>query len=341
MKLGPRIVLVTVSSLTFGCSSSSDRDGGPSAGGSIGNPGGAGGGAGGTQLAGASGTQGGGTGGQVGGAGGVQTGGTTQGGSGGVALVPGADCAYTDNTSNLNAITEPDCDTGYCLWDGRYLGESYCTIACSGPGAVCPDGYECDKDLHVSGKYWCARTPPTPPADLGAACSSVYLSECTVTNPSQNFCLAPYVDSCEDRYCVYDGASKTSYCSTPCRAKKVPCPDGWDCWPNPSYTTGIFDTCIMHHQPAAYVGLSCQIGPTYGCQGDSPCVTKENATVPSCGLQNGICVFDPRNGMRVEYCSMRCETDACPTGYDCMSITMDTGAAPQALPSGMYCVKHI
>ncbi|MET0791691.1 MAG: hypothetical protein ABW061_09245 [Polyangiaceae bacterium] len=269
------------------------------------------------------------------GGGGAQAGGSSSGGAGGSAPGLGAECFYTDNSSSLNAIDESSCDTGHCLWDGRYFGESYCTIACSGVGAACPDGYQCAQDQGSPSSYWCARTMPQAPTDLGTACTSEYLSDCMGAHPLQEFCLAPSVDSCQNKYCAYDGISKDSYCSTPCRTKTAPCPDGWDCWRNPSGITGVFDACIKHHAAADFVGVSCYHGTPYDCQSGMPCYTSEAGTVPSCAPQIGACIYDLRPGVtKTDYCSMRCETDPCPTGYSCMTL-------PIGVSSAMYCVQQL
>lgn len=328
------MVLVSVPTLVVACGSSKSDGGGS---------GGSAGGAGGAQVTGAGGSSAGGAGGsQATGAGGASAGGaggapSSSTGSGGDNPTPGGDCAYTDTTSKLNALVEPDCDTGYCLWDGRYLGESYCTIACAGPGAACPAGYECNDDARVAGKHWCARKKPTAPADLGATCTSDYMAEClgpqTVT---ENFCLDQYSRTCQNGYCVYDGAAKQSYCSTPCRTTTLPCPDGWDCWRNPSGMAGVYDACIKHHDSAELVGLSCYPGTGYDCKSGVACFTTEYLSQPSCGPQGGTCIDDRREGVKVPtmYCSMSCETSACPAGYQCVSLA-------KGATSGMYCVKAL
>jgi len=359
------VILVAAHLFVLGCGSSSSPRGGTSAGGAAGivsDPGDAaitgsgGSNTGGVGQAGTGGASAGGAGGAstgqtdgapAGGAGGATTstsvgsGGqqasTSEGGTGGEAPSPGGVCAYTDTSSKLNAIKEPNCDTGYCLWDGRYFAESYCTIACTGS---CPAGYECVADSRLTSKSWCARTPPTPPADLGTTCPKEYLPDCTSpTGIHSNFCLTPSAPQCERGYCVYDGASQTAYCSTPCRAKTAPCPNGWDCWHNPGVSTSLYDACIKHHEPAELVGLSCYIGSST-CQSGVACVGNENGTVPSCAPQGGLCLNDLRTGVSASartYCTMRCETDACPTGYECLALTSDSGGTS----FGMFCLKQL
>jgi hypothetical protein len=57
------------------------------------------------------------------------------------------------------------------------------------------------------------------------------------------------------------------------------------------------------------------------CEAGMPCATFEEATVPSCGPQGGYCIYDQRSGVtQREYCTMKCDTDACPTGYTCTSL---------------------
>jgi hypothetical protein len=38
-----------------------------------------------------------------------------------------------------------------------------------------------------------------------------------------------------------------------------------------------------------------------------------------------------------EYCSMRCETDPCPTGYECLALTLSAGVNPD----GKYCLRQL
>ncbi|HEV8247480.1 MAG TPA: hypothetical protein VGP93_17005, partial [Polyangiaceae bacterium] len=218
------VVVATSLACALGCSSKdADSDNGAGNGGSsVAGAGGAGAGMAGSSVA-AGGTGGGGTsgtGGASAGKGGASTGGAgnsagaSQAGNGQAGSSTegvGYECAYTDLSSKLSGEAYDSCLTGYCLWDGRYFGDSYCTIACSGAGATCPDGFTCTQDQETSTKYWCALNPPTAPTDLGAMCSSQYVSDCTGSQARQNFCLAPAVDSCENDYCVYDGVTKSAY----------------------------------------------------------------------------------------------------------------------------------
>ncbi len=245
-------------------------------------------------------------------------------------------CAYTDLTSKLNALDGDVCATGHCLWDGRYFGESYCTVACTGSNdTTCGAGYGCTEDQGEKGKYWCARNKPMAPSDLGDACTSQYLSDCTGASPRQNFCLAPAVDSCENKYCVYDGVDEASYCATPCNSKNAPCPDGWDCWRNPSGSTGVIDTCVKHHDPAELVGRLCYHGTPYMCESGMPCATTEQSSPPNCAPEGGYCVYDLRSGVtRHDYCSMLCDTATCPSGYTCTSL-------PYGVNPLMLCVEDL
>jgi hypothetical protein len=239
-------------------------------------------------------------------------------------------------TSKLNALDNDVCATGHCLWDGRYFGESYCTVACAGSSATtCGSGYGCTEDQGAAGKFWCARNKPMAPSDLGDACTSQYLGDCTGASPRKNVCLAPAVDSCENRYCVYDGVEEGSYCATPCDARNAPCPDGWDCWRNPSGSTGVLDTCVKHHDPAEFVGRLCYHGTPYMCESGVPCATTEQSSSPNCAPENGYCVYDQRSGAtRRDYCSMLCDTAACPAGYTCMSL-------PYGVNPLMLCVEEL
>jgi hypothetical protein len=103
---------------------------------------------------------------------------------------------------------------------------------------------------------------------------------------------------------------------------------------------GVSDACIMHHAPAELVGLSCYEGTEYNCQDGAPCVTTEYLSQPSCAPQGGICIYDRRTGVKAptrQYCSMSCETVACPAGYECLSIAR--GSSTSA--SEMYCVEAL
>jgi hypothetical protein len=52
-----------------------------------------------------------------------------------------------------------------------------------------------------------------------------------------------------------------------------------------------------------------------------PCVTSEQGTVPSCAPHGGYCLYDQRTGVtQHEYCTMKCDTAACPDGYTCTSL---------------------
>ena len=99
---------------------------------------------------------------------------------------------------------------------------------------------------------------------------------------------------------------------------------------------GVYDACIKHHDPAELVGLSCSPSPEYDCKTGVACVTTEYLSQPSCAPQGGICIDDGRDGLktRIRYCTMSCETSACPAGYQCLSL-------PKGATSGMYCVKAL
>jgi hypothetical protein len=270
------------------------------------------------------------------GAGGNASGGTS-GGNGQAGI--GESCAYTDNTSRLNAIADGSCPTGYCLWDSRFLTERYCTIPCAGPGVECPEGYVCTEDLGEPGNHWCVHEEPMPPSDMGVPCDDPFLlSSCMHTAyGEESYCITQYADACAARFCLHDPIADENYCSMPC-SSSVPCPDGYDCHPLGGIRGEEHDYCVKHHEPVDYVGLPCYRG-SEGCE-ERPCPTREAEY--NCAQEgSGICVMDTRQGRLVtyaEYCSVRCEDVACPASFVCMEITtLGAGSAP----SGSYCVSAI
>jgi hypothetical protein len=226
----------------------------------------------------------------------------------------GDTCAYTDLTSKLNAIDSTQCSSGYCLWDGRSVGDSYCTIPCTEGSTPCPDGYECTEDLGEPGKFWCAEPTGGVPDDLGASCPEPTFGCYNSTYPKQSFCLNSVHDACAAEYCVSDPIAAETYCSLPCNRVNAPCPAGWDCRRNPSGTTGVHDVCTKHHDPIEYVGLPCYMG--YRNCDMSPCPTIENQTTYSCA----------------DYVE-------CPSGYVCTALV--TNGAPEAPDSGDCRVEEL
>jgi hypothetical protein len=51
----------------------------------------------------------------------------------------------------------------------------------------------------------------------------------------------------------------------------------------------------------------------------------------SCAPNRGTCM----TGLP-DYCTTRCETTPCPSGYTCTTITLNVGGPP----SGQYCVRN-
>jgi hypothetical protein len=272
-------------------------------------------------------------------AGGASGAGTSGAGSGGETGL-GDLCAYTDNTSMLNAIETDSCVSGYCVWDSRYLLETYCTIACAGVGAVCPEGYECTEDLGAPGKFWCVHPEPVPPPDMGAACES-RLSYCRNSQyASESFCLDGYTEECAASTCVHDPIADADYCSMPC-SSRVACPEGYECTRHPSGAISPDDHefCIQRHELAEYVGRPCYEGSEYCAE--RPCPTREEGYFNCNPAGSGICVFDNRAGRLTSYsayCSVRCEDTPCPAGFVCTQIETAGAGAP---PSGQYCVSEI
>jgi hypothetical protein len=241
-------------------------------------------------------------------------------------------CSYRTSTSELTAMRDFYC-TGSCLWDGRYWGESYCTIDCAGAPAICPDDFECTEDQNSPTKYWCARTMPKPPPDLGVPCTQrpgPY--SCATDYADAAFCGEDDHDECSAKDCVEDVVAAAAYCTTPCADGTGRCPDGWDCTGNQS------GTCVKHHDPSAYVGRRCEPGIEYGCSAATLCLSDEDGKIASCGLKFGTCLDDRRSGVKLsDYCTLRCEETPCPTGYECADIMTATGAPA----SGKYCIEQL
>lgn len=244
----------------------------------------------------------------------------------------GQSCSnYCENSPCGNP--EPECDSGYCVWDDRYLGESYCSILCSGPGAACPGGYSCVHDGASSkDQSWCVKLPPVMPTDVGQPCTYPQNGGFCEGDEMMlmSFCLYRS-GACMAALCVHDPVVTGAYCSMSCRVGHVDCPSGYDCRVNPlDDTSDLTRLCTLTHDPSAYVGLYCDASTT-ACTSDGACVTE--AGLHTCAPDGGYCI---RGGPGVSnYCTMRCETEACPTGYTCSTIVPDiTGP-----PTGEYCVK--
>ena len=299
---------------------------GRAAGGVGGGPGGVGGGVGGVGVGG----EGGGGVETGGGAGGAGAGGSAQDGGQGQPVV-GDDCSLSCNYSPCG-LADTSCASGYCVYDGRYLVDSYCSIQCAGAGAVCPAAYTCSADgLSYSKQSWCIKPAPVPPTDIGNACHVSALNVATCegdTMFAQTFCEDRASTTCMDRLCVHDPVAPNDYCSMHCRPSHVPCPDGYDCRGSPVFNDGYI--CTKTQPPGAYVGLPCDHGTSF-CSG-SPCVT--DAGLHTCAPNGGYCMIRSVPAEQ-DYCTIRCETTPCPTGYTCVMINLDIGGPP----SGQYCVK--
>ena len=240
-------------------------------------------------------------------------------------------CSLSCNYSPCG-IADTTCASGYCIYDGRYLVESYCSIPCTGVGAACPAGYICSADGLYSNEFWCTRPPPVPPTDIGQACQVADLNIGTCEGDlmvALTFCEDRSSATCMDMLCVHDPVAPNDYCSMHCRPTRVPCPAGYDCRVSPVFNDGYI--CTKTQAPDAYVGLPCDASTSF-CLNAPPCVT--DAGLHTCAPNGGYCMIR-RVSSEPDYCTIRCETTPCPSGYTCTMINLESGGPP----SGQYCVK--
>ena len=249
---------------------------------------------------------------------------TTGGGSSGTRVL-GENCSAGCTLSPCG-LTNETCSTGYCVWESRFLPyQAYCTEACSGIGAACPLDYECVADVMHSGKFWCVKPKPEPPADFGEPCSDSFnLDDCLLQDAARE-CAARFTN-CE-QWCARGPGGAAAACTMDCSAT-LACPQGYDCRDTPVGSTSE-QTCFKSYAPSDVLGSHCEPDATtaYFCGADpASCVNKD-----SYGLCD--CLYDKRDAtQRSKYCTIPCVSD-CPTGYVCDVASN----ASTKNPTGMYC----
>jgi len=244
------------------------------------------------------------------------------GGMAGASAIPeglGESCPFGCSES-VCGQTDDECETGYCLWDARYLSEGYCTVVCDGPGAACPGGYECLEDGIDEGVYYCGKPKPVPPADLGRACDETFLAgDCHTTIQTRR--CAKSTTQCERNRCVRNPGASAGYCSMEC-GTRLPCPEGYECLTNPGVGGGSL--CYAMYAEQDVFGLPC-VGVSVACdEALMLCVSGDEYGLCS------MCLNDYRAGQQTrQYCSVGCSDGECPDGYACMPAGGE--------PAGSYC----